>query len=90
MPQDINKEAADKACSLCAGNGLSLTQAMILSLMLYAPNNKMYMMAHLEPSVALTGGRWYTDNELDTEFIKLLSTACLRFIQDNVSRVIIS
>jgi hypothetical protein len=45
----------------------------------------MYMLAHLEPSVALTGGPWYTDNELDTEFIKLLNTACLRFIQDNVS-----
>ena len=43
------------------------------------------MMAHLEPSVELTGGPWYTDNELDTEFIKLLCTACLRFIQDRVS-----
>ena len=43
------------------------------------------MMAHLEPSVELTGGPWYTDNELDTEFIKLLCTAFLRFIQDRVS-----
>ncbi|ETW77264.1 hypothetical protein HETIRDRAFT_429562 [Heterobasidion irregulare TC 32-1] len=46
------------------------------------PTRKIYMMAHLEPSVELTGGPWYTDNELDTEFIKLLCTACLRFIQD--------
>jgi len=32
--------------------------------------------------VELTGGPWYTDNELDTEFIKLLSTACLHYIRD--------
>ncbi|KZT22961.1 hypothetical protein NEOLEDRAFT_1137326 [Neolentinus lepideus HHB14362 ss-1] len=46
------------------------------------PTRKMYMLAHLEPSVELTGGPWYTDNELDTEFIKLLCSACLRFIRD--------
>lgn len=43
------------------------------------------MLAHLEPSVEMTGGPWYTDNELDTEFIKLLCSACLRFIRDKVS-----
>ena len=42
------------------------------------------MMAHLEPSVELTGGPWYTDNELDTEFIKLLCSACLRYIRERV------
>jgi len=41
-------------------------------------------MAHLEPSVELTGGPWYTDNELDTEFIKLLCGACLRYIRERV------
>ncbi|KAF8452535.1 RNA polymerase Rpc34 [Boletus edulis BED1] len=46
------------------------------------PTRKIYMLAHLEPSVELTGGPWYTDNELDTEFIKLLSTACLHYIRD--------
>ncbi|KAH8998046.1 RNA polymerase Rpc34 subunit-domain-containing protein [Lactarius akahatsu] len=46
------------------------------------PTRKIYMMAHLEPSVELTGGPWYTDNELDTEFIKLLCSACLRFVRD--------
>ncbi|KAI6100010.1 RNA polymerase Rpc34 subunit-domain-containing protein [Pisolithus croceorrhizus] len=29
------------------------------------PTRKIYMLAHLEPSVELTGGPWYTDNELD-------------------------
>ncbi|KAI9432932.1 RNA polymerase Rpc34, partial [Lactarius indigo] len=46
------------------------------------PTRKIYMMAHLEPSVELTGGPWYTDNELDTEFIKLLCGACLRFVRE--------
>ncbi|EIW79795.1 hypothetical protein CONPUDRAFT_144945 [Coniophora puteana RWD-64-598 SS2] len=46
------------------------------------PTRKIYMLAHLEPSVELTGGPWYTDNELDTEFIKLLSAACLHYIRE--------
>lgn len=40
------------------------------------------MLYHLEPSTEMTGGPWYTDKELDTEFIKLLSAACLKFIRD--------
>ena len=48
------------------------------------PTRRIYMMAHLEPSVELTGGPWYTDNELDTDFIRLLCSACLRFIRDRV------
>ncbi|KAI0767237.1 RNA polymerase Rpc34 subunit-domain-containing protein [Fomes fomentarius] len=46
------------------------------------PTRKIYMLYHLDPSVEMTGGPWYTDNELDTEFIKLLCSACLRFIRD--------
>src|SRR5882762_5637289 len=42
------------------------------------------MLFHLQPSVEITGGPWYTDNELDTEFIKLLSSACLHYIKDRV------
>ncbi|KIJ45899.1 hypothetical protein M422DRAFT_59678 [Sphaerobolus stellatus SS14] len=46
------------------------------------PTRKIYMLSHLEPSVELTGGPWYSENELDTEFINMLTQACLRFIQD--------
>ncbi|GLB33584.1 putative RNA polymerase Rpc34 subunit [Lyophyllum shimeji] len=46
------------------------------------PTRKIYMLEGLEPSVALTGGPWYTDNEFDTEFIQHLSDACLKFIRD--------
>ncbi|THH10742.1 hypothetical protein EW145_g1125 [Phellinidium pouzarii] len=40
------------------------------------------MLFHLDPSSSITGGPWYTDNELDTEFIKLLMSACLKFIRE--------
>lgn len=49
------------------------------------PTRKIYMLAHLTPSVELSGGPWYTDNELDTAFIMGLSNVCLQFIQDAVS-----
>ena len=48
------------------------------------PTRKIYMLFHLEPSTEMTGGPWYTDKELDTEFIKLLTAACLKFIRDRV------
>ncbi|KAI6003441.1 RNA polymerase Rpc34 subunit-domain-containing protein [Pisolithus orientalis] len=50
------------------------------------PMHKIYMLAHLEPLVELMGGPWYTDNELDAEFIKLLSSACLHYICDCIGK----
>jgi len=46
---------------------------------------KIYMLEGLEPSIALTGGPWYTDNELDTEFIQNLTDVCHKLISDIVS-----
>ncbi|KAK7060311.1 34-kDa subunit of RNA polymerase III (C) [Paramarasmius palmivorus] len=46
------------------------------------PTRKIFMLAHLEASVALTGGPWYTDNELDTEFIETLVRACFKIVQE--------
>ena len=42
------------------------------------------MLEGLEPSISLTGGPWYTDNELDTEFIHNLTEACYKLICDIV------
>ena len=42
------------------------------------------MLEALVPNATVTGGPWYTDNEFDTEFIKLLKQACLKFIQNEV------
>ncbi|KAF7301461.1 RNA polymerase III subunit RPC34 [Mycena indigotica] len=46
------------------------------------PTRKIYMLEGVEPSVALTGGPWYTENELDTDFIASISQACLKCIRD--------
>ncbi|WFD44900.1 34-kDa subunit of RNA polymerase III (C) [Malassezia psittaci] len=45
------------------------------------PTRKIYMLYNLTPSIELSGGPWYTDNELDTGFIHELSMACLRYVQ---------
>lgn len=36
------------------------------------PTRKIYMLAGLTPSLELSGGPWYTDNEMDTVFINQL------------------
>ncbi|KAI5956937.1 RPC34 [Candida jiufengensis] len=36
------------------------------------PTRKIYMLYHLQPSIDVTGGPWFTDSELDTEFIDTL------------------
>ena len=46
------------------------------------------MLEGIEPSIVLTGGPWYTDNELDTEFIQNLTEACYKFISDIVSHLL--
>ncbi|KAF7313622.1 RNA polymerase III subunit RPC34 [Mycena chlorophos] len=46
------------------------------------PTRKIYMLEGVEPSVALTGGPWYTENELDMDFIESISQACYKFIHD--------
>ncbi|KAI1790131.1 RNA polymerase Rpc34 subunit-domain-containing protein [Ganoderma leucocontextum] len=62
----------------------SLTQKQLIKTVndVRYSTRKIYMLAHLEPSVELTGGPWYTDKELDTEFIKLLSDVCLKIVRD--------
>ena len=44
------------------------------------PTRKIYMLAGLTPSLELSGGPWYTDNEMDTVFINQLCTFLHRFI----------
>ncbi|GEQ72906.1 hypothetical protein JCM33374_g6594 [Metschnikowia sp. JCM 33374] len=44
------------------------------------PTRKIYMLYHLQPSIDVTGGPWFTDSELDTEFIDSLLTVVWRFI----------
>jgi len=46
------------------------------------PTRKIYMLEGLAPSVALTGGPWFTDGEFDTEFMETLMRVCLKYIRD--------
>lgn len=41
---------------------------------------KVYMLFHLEPSTSITGGPWFNENELDTEFIEVLCKSCHRIV----------
>ncbi|EPX73576.1 DNA-directed RNA polymerase III complex subunit Rpc34 [Schizosaccharomyces octosporus yFS286] len=44
------------------------------------PTRKIYMLYDLVPSSELTGGPWFTDQELDVEFIENLKKVVYRFI----------
>ncbi|RKP39952.1 RNA polymerase III subunit Rpc34 [Dimargaris cristalligena] len=44
------------------------------------PTMKIYMLYHLTPSEELTGGAWYTDQELDVDFINTLASQCYKYI----------
>jgi DNA-directed RNA polymerase III subunit RPC6 len=46
------------------------------------PTRKIYMLSTLQPSVEVTGGPWFTDSELDSEFIDSL----LRVVWQYVAR----
>lgn len=46
-----------------------------------APTRKLYMLQELQPSIEITGGPWFTDSELDSEFIHYLLMVCHKYIQ---------
>jgi DNA-directed RNA polymerase III subunit RPC6 len=44
------------------------------------PNRKTYMLAHLQPSEAATGGAFYTDGILDEEFVHQMATWTEKYV----------
>jgi len=44
------------------------------------PTRKVYMLIGLNPSAEITGGPWFSETELDVEFINELCKVCLRYI----------
>lgn len=42
------------------------------------------MLSHLEPSTEITGGPWFSDNELDIEFIEEICKTCYKYVAANV------
>eukprot|EP00882_Tetradesmus_deserticola_P019756 GHRQ01021292.1.p1 GENE.GHRQ01021292.1~~GHRQ01021292.1.p1 ORF type:complete len:263 (+),score=95.33 GHRQ01021292.1:88-876(+) len=49
------------------------------------PSRKLYMLFELEPSREITGGAWYTDQQLDREFIEVLRETCFRLVERSES-----
>ncbi|GAA5973789.1 hypothetical protein JCM11641_003158 [Rhodosporidiobolus odoratus] len=45
------------------------------------PTRKIYMLAGIQPSVELTGGPWFTDNELDVELVEQLKKIAEKFLK---------
>ena len=74
---DLHQTVLDRCLKSLTSKGLVKTVKSVQH-----STRKIYMLAHLEPSIELTGGPWYTDNELDVEFIRLLSNACLYYIKE--------
>lgn len=48
------------------------------------PTRKMYILVGIAPSVDITGGPWFTDNELDVEFIDQLKSQTEFFLTKRV------
>lgn len=48
------------------------------------PTRKIYMLTGIAPSVELTGGPWFTDNELDVELVETLKKVVRKFLQQKV------
>ncbi|PRT55502.1 DNA-directed RNA polymerase III subunit RPC6 [Wickerhamiella sorbophila] len=47
------------------------------------PTRKIYMLYALQPSIELTGGPWFTEGELDSDFINTMLTLVWSFIADS-------
>lgn len=50
------------------------------------PTRKIYMRYDLTPSIEITGGPWYSGNELDMELIELLQALAKKYIKQKVLR----
>ncbi|RKP05408.1 RNA polymerase Rpc34, partial [Thamnocephalis sphaerospora] len=51
------------------------------------PTRKLYMLIELTPSAEVTGGPWFTDQELDVDFIETLTTQCYKYIYSRASKL---
>eukprot|EP00871_Galdieria_phlegrea_P005546 jgi/Galph1/5993/GphlegSOOS_G4613.1 len=50
-------------------------------------NKKLYMLYDIEPSIDITGGPWYCNQEFDAEFFDILYQQALRFLRESTSAV---
>ncbi|CAJ0963840.1 unnamed protein product, partial [Mesorhabditis belari] len=57
------------------------TRKLIKTVKAVGTTRKCYMLSQLEPSTTLTGGTFYSDQQLDTELIQTMVTLCVGFLQ---------
>lgn len=50
-------------------------------------NRKMHMLYHLEPDISITGSVWYQNNDIETEFVDVLSQQCHRFLEQKREKI---
>lgn len=61
---------------------LEITKKLIKSIRnVKNPTRKVYMLSGLNPSAEITGGPWFSETELDVEFINELCRVILRYIE---------
>ena len=85
MSQGLSTAAADQDRSRCPSTPfLDTTGISFVAELQQYPTRKIYMLSSIDPSIELTGGPWYTDKELDTEFVSLLMDVCLKIVRDRV------
>lgn len=54
------------------------------SFLLQASKKKVYMLYGLQPDRSVTGGPWYSDHDLESEFVEVLNQQCFKFLEQKV------
>ncbi len=49
-----------------------------------ASKRKVYMLYELAPDESVTGGAWYSDQDFESEFVKVLNQQCHKFLKQKV------
>ena len=61
-----------------------LCNSLISIFLLKASKKKVYMLWDLQPDRSVTGGPWYSDQDLESEFVEVLNQQCFTFLQQKV------
>ncbi|TKY70434.1 DNA-directed RNA polymerase III subunit RPC6 [Spatholobus suberectus] len=78
---DIKREIKIPESLLNKAVKLLLSKALIKEVVnVQNKSKKVLIAAEFEPSKEITGGEWYTEGKLDTQFIEALSEVCLKLI----------
>lgn len=51
------------------------------------PTKKIYICTDIQPDVDVVGGTFFTDSELDVEFVRVLTVIVLTFIDNNTKLI---